>query len=166
MTAAGLLVLAIVLALPQAPRRERPPGEEAAKMVDAYIVGNLQESLGLTDEQFVKLLPLVKKLQTGRREAVLGRMRAVRELRRLLGSGKGTEAQVLDRLAEVKRLESEGQDRIRADLESIDAALTPLQQAKFRVLEADVERRIREILGEMRRQRRGTSGRPASPDEP
>ena len=32
-------------------------------MVDAYIVSNLQESVGLTDEQFVKVLPLVKRLQ-------------------------------------------------------------------------------------------------------
>ena len=32
-------------------------------MVDAYVVSNLQESLGLSDEQFAKAIPLVKKLQ-------------------------------------------------------------------------------------------------------
>jgi hypothetical protein len=37
-------------------------------MVDAYLVSNLQESLGLTDEQFAKAIPLVKKVQAERRE--------------------------------------------------------------------------------------------------
>jgi len=49
------------------PRAEPPPREEAWKLVDAYILSNLQESLGLSDEQFVKLLPLVKTLQASRR---------------------------------------------------------------------------------------------------
>ena len=44
------------------------PRDDAFRMVDAYIVSNLQESLGLTDEQFVKALPLVKRLQRDRRE--------------------------------------------------------------------------------------------------
>jgi Spy/CpxP family protein refolding chaperone len=126
-------------------------------MVDAYIVSNLQESLALTDEQFTKLLPLVKR-----------RGRTVRELRRLLESGTATEAQVTEQLREVKRAEIEGPEKIRKTAEAIDGALSPLQQAKFRVLQADVERRIREILGQVRRQGRGgpRPGSPAAPDEP
>jgi Spy/CpxP family protein refolding chaperone len=161
-----LVVLVTVLAAPaQAPepperpaadRPERSPGEEAAKMVDAYVVSNLQESLGLSDEQFVKLLPLVKRLQSDRREYMLARRRSLRELRRLLESGTATETQVAERLREVKRFETEGPAKLQKTNESIDTALTPLQQAKFRVLEADIERKIRDILGQVRRQ-----GRPA-----
>ena len=172
----ALLPLAFVLALaappasPQGPgpRGDRRPAEEAARMVDAYIVSNLQESLGLSDEQFVTLLPLVKRLQSERREHVLGRIRALRDLRRLLESGTATEGQVTDQLREVKRAEVEGPEKVRKTTEAIDAALTPIQQAKFRVLEADVERRIREILGRVRRQGRpgAPRGRPALPDEP
>lgn len=172
----ALLPLAVVLALaapaapPQGagPRGERRPVEEAARMVDAYIVSNLQESLGLSDEQFVTLLPLVKRLQGERREHVRGRIRALRDLRRLLESGTATEAQVTEQLREVKRAEVEGPEKVRKTTEAIDAALTPIQQAKFRVLEADVERRIREILGRVRRQGRpGTPrGGPTLPDEP
>jgi Spy/CpxP family protein refolding chaperone len=137
-------------------------------MVDAYIVSNLQESLALTDEQFTKLLPLVKRLQAERREYVQRRGRTVRELRRLLESGTATEAQVTEQLREVKRAEIEGPEKIRKTAEAIDGALRPLQQAKFRVLQADVERRIREILGQVRRQGRGgpRPGSPAAPDEP
>jgi Spy/CpxP family protein refolding chaperone len=153
---------------PGGPRGEGRPGEEAAKIVDAYIVSNLQESLALTDEQFTKLLPLVKRLLVERREYVQGRGRNVRELRKLLHSGTATETQVTDQLREVKRVEIEGPEKIRKTSETIDAALTPLQQAKFRVLEADVERRIREILGQVRRQGRAgpRPGSPAAPDEP
>ena len=137
-------------------------------MVDAYIVSNLQESLALTDEQFMKLLPLVKRLQVERREYVQGRGRTVRELRRLLQSGTATETQVTDQLRELKRAEIEGPEKIRKTADAIDGALTPLQQAKFRVLEADVERRIREILGQVRRQGRAGArpGSSAPPDEP
>ena len=173
MSALAALVAALALAAPRqapgpGPRGEHRPAEEAAKMVDAYIVSNLQESLALTDEQFTKLLPLVKRLQVERREHVQGRGRSLRELRRLLQSGTATETQVTDQLREMKRAEIEGPEKIRKTAEAIDAALTPLQQAKFRVLEADVERRIREILGQVRRQGRAgpRPGSPAAPDEP
>jgi len=169
-----LAVLALVAAPGQAPgpgpgpRGERRPAEEAAKMVDAYIFSNLQESLALTDEQFARLLPLVKRVLAERREHLQGRGRAVRELRQLLQSGTATEAQVIDQLHELKRVEVEGPERIRKTVEAIDALLTPLQQAKFRVLEADVERRIREIIGQVRRQGRAGArgGSPPPPDEP
>jgi len=132
--------------------RPRPRGgrEEAFKMVDAYVVSNLQESLGLTDEQFVKLLPLVRKLQTDRRDYYLSRGRALREMRRLLASGSATEAQVLDLLKEVKALDADGPAKTRKNLEAIDAALTPIQQAKYRVLEMEVEQRMRELMGRVR----------------
>jgi Spy/CpxP family protein refolding chaperone len=165
----GVLALA---ALPQAGVGPRAPqgraGDEVAKMVDAYIVSNLQESLGLTDEEFVKLLPLVKRLQSERRTSMQGRRAAVRELRRLLESGTATEAQVAEQLHQVKREEIEGPEKVRRTTEGIDAALTPLQQAKFRVLESDVEKRIREIINQARRQGlpAGRGNKAPTPDEP
>ena len=58
-------------------------------MVDAYVVSHLQESLGLSDEQYVKVLPLVTKLQGDRREYFLGRGHVIREMRRLAARGRG-----------------------------------------------------------------------------
>src|SRR5262245_61089435 len=81
----------------QAGRRAR---EEAYRIVDAYVVSNLQESLGLSDEQFVQLLPLVKKLQTERRAFAQRRVQAMQELRRSLASGVATEARVGELLRE------------------------------------------------------------------
>jgi len=143
----------------QAPRETPPhgdmrPREEAFKIVDAYVVSNLQESLSLTDDQFVKVLPLVKRLQTERREMFRRRQQAVRELRRILESGTATEAQVAEVLREVKTVEAEEPARTQKNLEAIDATLTPLQQAKFRVLEEEVAQKIRGLMNQFRRQGR------------
>src|SRR4030042_5468233 len=120
---------------------ERPGRAEAFKMVDAYVMSNLQESLGLSDEQFAKAIPLVTRLQTERREYFLERTRKLREMRRLLRQGGATEAQVLELLGQVKALDADGPARAQRDIEALDAVLTPLQQAKFRVLELEVEQR-------------------------
>jgi Spy/CpxP family protein refolding chaperone len=114
-------------------------------MVDAYIAGRLQESLGLSEEQRAKVLPLVTQLHRDRREILRRRIQAVREMRRMLASGTATEAEVQQKLAEVKRLESEEPEKLRRNRQAVDAALTPLQQAKLRVLEAEVEQKIRSL---------------------
>ena len=133
-----------------APGAERPARAEAFRMVDAYVMSNLQESLGLTDEQFAKAIPLVKRLQTERREYYVERTRKVREMRRLLHQGGAPEAQVLELLRQVKALDADGPAATRKNLEALDAVLTPVQQAKFRVLELEVEQRMRELVSRAR----------------
>jgi len=147
----------------QGARRPAPRDrDEAFRMVDAYIAGKLKDSLGLNDQQVAKVLPLVTQLHRERREAFHRRMHGLREMRRLLASGAATEAEVEQKLLELKRLENEEPLRLRRNREAVDAALTPLQQAKFRVLETEVEQKIRSL-------RHGRPGRPGSrrptPDE-
>jgi Spy/CpxP family protein refolding chaperone len=127
-------------------RGERPGRAEAFRMVDAYVMSNLQESLGLTDEQFAKAFPLVKKLQAERREYYAERTRRLREMRRLLRQGGAPEAQVLELLRQVKALDADGPAAARKSLEALDAVLTPVQQAKFRILELEVEQRMRDLV--------------------
>ncbi len=124
--------------------------DEAFRMVDAYVISQLQESLELGDAQFGKVVPLVTRLQTDRREYFLGRARLLREMRRLLRAGGASEAQVLAKLDELKRLETDGPARTKRDVDALDAALTPLQQAKYRLLELEVEQRMRELMGRAR----------------
>ena len=130
-------------------------------MIDAYIVSNLEESLGLTDEEFVKALPLVKRLLSERRDIAERRRETLRELRQMFQSGTATESRVAERLREVKALESEERDKTRRNLEALDGALTPLQQAKFRVMEVEIEQKIRELLTQVRQRRR--AGEPSPP---
>jgi Spy/CpxP family protein refolding chaperone len=163
---AGLYAIALAATLLQAGRPDRPR-DEAFKMIDAYIVSNLQESLDLTDDQFVKLLPLVKRLQTDRRALVQRRQQALMELRRLLASGDATEARVTELLGEVKAAERDEPGLLRKDRDAIDAVLSPVQQAKFRVLEVEVEHKIRELMTQIRTERRKQGQtRPAGPRRP
>jgi hypothetical protein len=129
---------------------DRPARDEAFKMVDAYVMSNLQESLGLDDAQFAKAIPLVKRLQGDRRAYILDRNRMVREMRRLLRQGGASETAVLDLLKQVKALDVDGPAQTRKNLDALDALLTPLQQAKYRVLEMEVEQRMRELMNRVR----------------
>ena len=129
---------------------DRPARDEAFKMVDAYVVSNLQESLGLDDVQFAKAIPLVKRLQGERRTYFLERTRTVREMRRLLRQGGASETELLDLLKQLKALDADGPAQARKNVEALDAMLTPVQQAKYRVLEVDVEQRMRELMNRVR----------------
>lgn len=149
-------------ATPKAPKGERararaeggeaPTGhvpelrDETFRLMDAYLISNLQESVGLTDEQFAKAMPLVKRLQTDRRDFAKRRMQALRQLRKTLLSGSATEASVADLLKEVKNVSTEERAATVHNTDALDAVLTPLQQAKFRVFEAEVDIRLRHLL--------------------
>ena len=129
-----------------------PRREELFKMIDAYVVSNLQESLALSDEQFVKILPLVKKAQSDRRSYALGRASVLGEMRRLLESGTATDARLGELLRDLKSREAEEPAVRRRTADALDAQLTPVQQAKLRVLETRVEQRLRELVNRNRSQ--------------
>lgn len=148
-TAAAAAALAC-LAGPAAAQGGARARDDAFKMVDAYVVSNLQESVGISDEQFARILPLVKRLQNDRRDLAQRRGRALGEMRRALQSGTATETRVLDLLKEVKTVESTQHETIRRDMDAIDQVLTPVQQAKFRLLEGEVERKIRTLMEDLR----------------
>ncbi|HEV7500220.1 MAG TPA: hypothetical protein VGQ33_09470, partial [Vicinamibacteria bacterium] len=103
----------------------------------------------------VRLLPLVQHLQSDRRGVLVRKQQALMELRRVLAAGAATEPKVEELLKEIKGAETDESSLLRKDREAVDAALTPLQQAKFRILEIDVERKIREVMNEIRAERRG-----------
>ena len=120
--------------------------DETFRLMDAYLISNIQESVGLTDEQFAKVLPLVKKLQADRRDLARRRMQALRMLRKTLVSGSATEASVAELLKDLKNATSDERAATLGNIDALDAALTPLQQAKFRVFEAEVDARLRHLL--------------------
>ncbi len=133
-------------------RTEAPAGhvpelrDETFRLVDAYFISNLQESLGLSDDQFARILPLVKKVQSDRRDFAKRRMHALRQLRKTLQSGSATEASVTDLLRDLKSASADERDGTLKNLDILDAELTPLQQAKYRVFEAEVDLRLRHLL--------------------
>ena len=137
----------------QPPNKSGPPvghvpelRDETFRLMDAYLISNHQESLGLSDEQFAKTLPLVKKLQSDRRDFAKKRMHALRLLRKSLTSGSATEAGLADLLKDVKSAATDEHVATMKNTELLDAALTPMQQAKYRVFEAEVDLRLRHLL--------------------
>lgn len=120
--------------------------DETFRLVDAYFISNIQESLGLTNEQFARVLPLVKKVQSDRREFAKRRMQALRQLRKTLTTGSATESTVTDLLKDLKAASADERAGTFNNLEALDAELTPLQQAKYRVFEAEVDMRLRHLL--------------------
>jgi hypothetical protein len=156
----GALLVAGPAFAQEGPPGGLPPREEAFRMVDAYLISNMQESLGLSDEQFAKAIPLVKKLQSDRRDYVAERVRVFREMRRLLRHGGGSEAELVELLNQAKKLELEGPERTRRNQAALDALLTPVQQAKYRVLEGEVEARVRELGARARGARQPRNAQP------
>jgi Spy/CpxP family protein refolding chaperone len=114
-------------------------------MVDTYVLEKVQERLDLTDAQYAKLAPLISQQQANRRDLARRHFHALRQLRRLLASGAAREDRVLELLGEIKALERDGPRTRASDQQAIDDVLTPLQQAKYRVLAAEVERRLRAL---------------------
>jgi len=156
----GLALLALFLVAPRILAQDvEPRREEIFKMVDAYVISNLQESLGLSDEQFVKLLPLVKKLQSDRRSYTLGRAQTLGEMRRLLESGTATDARLTELMRDLKQREADWPALMRKNVDALDEQLTPVQQVKLRLLENRVEQRLRELV----LRNRGQSGGAARP---
>jgi hypothetical protein len=141
----------------EAPRadtdRKPPVRDEAFRMADAYIVAHLQERLALTDDQFVKVLPSVKKLNDERRHARVRKMVALRRLQRELERGVATERGLSEGVAAIREAESSLRDAEEKHIAAIDAVLTPVQQAKFRVLEYEIDRRMRSLLERTARER-------------
>ena len=88
----------------------------------------------------------------------------MREMRRLLRQGGAVEPQVLELLKQAKALDVEGPERTRRNLEALDALLTPIQQAKYRVLESEVEQRMRELMNRARAARPGPRQKAAPPE--
>lgn len=144
---------------------QRRPREEIFRMVDTYVAEHLQERLALSDEQLNRVLPLVRKLNADRRRFAERRMRSIVQMRRMLKDGTANDARIAEVLQQLKAAEMEEPVAVRAGHDAVDAVLTPMQQAQFRILEAEIEHRMRQVMARVRGQRSGPGG-PRGEDAP
>jgi Spy/CpxP family protein refolding chaperone len=128
-----------------APMSRADRHRELAAMVDTYLLMQVQERVGLSNDQFARVMPLIRRLQADRREMMEARRGEIRKLRALLAAGNATDASVSPVLEQLRATEQSVCQKIIEDMQGIDGILTPLQQAKYRVLEAEVEKRIRHL---------------------
>lgn len=162
-----LLAAALTLAAGIAATQDTPPPqgergrarEEIFRVVDAYVAANLQEKLGLSDEQAARALPLVRRLHADRRRFAERKFRAVQQMRRAVRAGSVSDARAGELLLELRAAEAEEAAGIRAGQDALDAVLDPGQQMRYRILEGQIESRLRELMARVRAQRRDASGR-------
>lgn len=176
---AGLAILCgvLVIGLTQAPvaaqtRRGAPPDEAAAmgaaspaelqRLFDAYVLVQAQDVLQLTETQYPQFLARLRALQDVRRRAQAERSRIIAELRNLAERGR-TDTSTRDRipaqLKALRDLESRRQSEEQQAIEKIDDVLEPVQQARLRVFEEQMERRKLELLVRARQSARARRAR-------
>lgn len=165
LTALVLTATAAAAQRPQGPPPEGGPADEMSagqlhQLFDAMLVMQAQNALSLTDQQYAQFISRLKVLQDTRRQNQQQRARLIGELQRLSNpraAASASESEIKLRLSALQELESRAAAEIRRAYTGIDEVLTPLQQARFRVLEEAIERRKLELVS---RARQNNPGRP------
>jgi hypothetical protein len=135
------------------------PGE-IQRLFDAYLVMEAQQTLGLSDDQYAPFLSRLRALQAVRRRHRQERTRLLGELGRLSAPRAATDEVALkERLSALHELDARAAAETRKAFDDLDALLAPRQQARFRVFEAQIERRKLELLLRARQNAR-PGGRP------
>ena len=134
---------------------------EIQKLFDAYLVMEAQQALGLTDQQYPQFLARLRTLQDTRRRNQQQRMQLMNQLQRLTNpraAERGDEAAIKERLAALQDLGNAVE--MRKAYAALDEVLDVRQQARFRVLEEQIERRKIELLMRARQQNRQLKKQP------
>jgi ketosteroid isomerase-like protein len=126
---------------------------EIQRLFEAYETMQAQDALHLTDAQYPMFLPRMKTLQEARRRGTADRARIVANLSRLTAPGaQSDESQIRAELKALDEAEARSRDEVRQALDTLNQVLDVRQQARFRVLEEQMERRKVELLMRARRQ--------------
>jgi hypothetical protein len=169
----SIAVIAIALALvtpavaqPQRGQPRGPQGRAAApgssddmspgqvhQLFDAMLVMQAQEALALDEAQYAQFVTRVKALQDVRRRNQQERTRMLSELQRLTNPRNpkpAEESEIKSRLSALQELESRSAADLRRAYNGVDEVLNTFQQARFRVLEEQIERRKLELVSRAR----------------
>lgn len=155
--------------MPEAQRQTAPRGRaageparlspgEVVNMLDAYAIVQAQEALQLGDQQYGEFVARLKRLQQTRRRNLQARGAILQDLRRLSGPAVTTvdEAAIRQRLKALSDHDEQAAAEIRQAYQALDEILDPRQQARFRLLEEQLERRKIDLL---QRARQGAAAR-------
>ena len=136
------------------PRNRLTPIQD---VVEGFYVSRFQRELELDDNQFAKVLPALRESLQKRTELGRQRTRALSAMRQALRNGASDE-EILERIREVDAADVElraVQERL---LREVDPVLTPSQRARLRIVQPNLEQRIRNLIERSRNpnaQRRG-----------
>lgn len=122
---------------------------EIQRLFDAYFVMEAQQSLGLSDTQYPTFLTRLRTLQDTRRRHLAGRAAILADLGRMTAprlARPADEGAIRERLTALQELESRSAAENRKAMSELDALLDPRQQARFRVVESQIEQRKLELM--------------------
>lgn len=138
---------------------------EIQQMFDAYFLVQAQEVLQLKDEQYPRFLTRLRALQAIRRRAENQRLQNLNQLRRMLQAtdGRVDDSLIKERLKTLSDLDASVATEIRQAQDSLDEVLDLRQQARFRILEEEMERRKVELVMRTRQANRPNPNRPRDP---
>lgn len=161
--AAAVLLLCAGSALAQQPPGPNIPADgdmtpaEIQKLFDAYIVVEAQRVLELGDAQYPQFIARLRTLQDTRRRTTQERIRLMGQLQRLTAPRikpvESDEHTLEGLLKQLQELEARTAAEMRKAYNELDQVLGIRQQARFRVLEEQIERRKIELLMRARQQR-------------
>jgi hypothetical protein len=124
------------------------------QLFDAMLVMQAQDALSLTEQQYAQFVTRLKVLQDTRRRSQQERLRLINELQRMTNprnaEANAAESDIKLRLSALQELEGRSAAELRRAYNALDEVLNPLQQARFRVLEENIERRKLQLVGRAR----------------
>lgn len=126
---------------------------ELGRLFDAYTVMQAQEALGLDEAAFGPFVTRLKALQEMRRRHLRDRALVMRDLRRLLQT-PGNDVQLKERLDALVKLETTTRAEQAKAMDAIDEVLDVRQQARFRLLEQQLELRKLELVNRAKQRQR------------
>lgn len=136
-----------------------PPGAgqfsaaEVQQMFDAMTLMQAEQALRLSDAQYPTFVSKLRALQQQRRRYLQERRQLIQQLAKLTAPAVDPidDAQVKDRLKALADLDARAETELRAAYDALDQGLTIRQQARFRILEEQIERRKFDLLARARR---------------
>ncbi len=125
---------------------------EVQQMFDAMTLMQAEQVLKLSDAQYPTFVTRLRALQQQRRRYQQERRQLIQQLSKLTAPAVDSidEAQVKDRLKALADLDTRGAADVRAAYAALDEILNVRQQARFRVLEEQIERRKFDLLSRAR----------------
>ncbi len=132
---------------PRNPNRGGPRNNLAPiqDVVEGFYVSRFQRELELDDGQFTRVLPALRESLEKRTELGRRRSRELAQLRQALRNG-APDDEIVEKIREVDQTDAELraiQDNL---LKAVDPELSPTQRARLRIVQPNLEQRIRNMI--------------------
>ncbi len=153
----GIVQAASQQPAPDAPAQGGLNPAQVARLLDAYVIVQAQESLKLSDGQYGQFVTRMKTLQEVRRRNQQARQRILQDLGRLSGDPSESapdEGVLRERLKALADHDERAAAELRQAYEALDGVLDLRQRARFRIFEERMERQKFELLMKARQANR------------